>query len=312
MIRASESAPEDLKTSLNETLTRQEIISNSFIFFLAGHETSANLIHFSFLELAMSLPAQRRMQADIDAVVGTRPSAQWSYLEDMPRLYNSYLGAVMNEVLRLEPSTINIPKTTAGDQRVVVDGVEHIIPDGTYISINVPGTQRNKRYYPHAGSKVEGKDSDIDDFVPERWLLSKNELSARKPAKEEVTDGLDNVSFETSNSLLFKPPKGAFMVFSDGARGCPGKRFAQVEAVAALAKVFAEYTVELDVSAWASDEQVARMSGDEKREVYEKAKARTAALIRRSEEGITLRMRAEDEVPLRFVKRGEGRFVGVY
>jgi Cytochrome P450 len=43
-------------------LTREEILGNSFILFLAGHETAANSMHFSLLMLAARPSFQRRVQ----------------------------------------------------------------------------------------------------------------------------------------------------------------------------------------------------------------------------------------------------------
>ena len=43
-------------------LTKDEILGNSFVLFLAGHETAANSIHFALLYLAMRPEAQRKLQ----------------------------------------------------------------------------------------------------------------------------------------------------------------------------------------------------------------------------------------------------------
>jgi cytochrome P450 len=80
MIRANyEIAPADSKPESPDAsqLSQSEIRSNSFIFLFAGHETTANAMHYTILELAMSLRDQRRMQADIDSVVGNKPTSEW-------------------------------------------------------------------------------------------------------------------------------------------------------------------------------------------------------------------------------------------
>jgi cytochrome P450 len=123
----------------------------------------------------------------------------------------------------------------------------------------------------------------MDDFVPERWFLPKtsNDAAAiQQPIEPELVDGLETGSSSAGNSSLFRPAKGAFIPFSEGVRSCPGKRFTQVELTAILAVIFKQYSVELDLSAWASDEQVSRMSPSEKKEVYGKAQKRTRELIR--------------------------------
>lgn len=44
--------------------------------------------------------------------------------------------------------------------------------------------------------------------------------------------------------VLYTPPKGAYLPWSDGPRGCPGKKFAHVETVGALAGLFRDHRVE--------------------------------------------------------------------
>jgi cytochrome P450 len=224
---------------------------------------------------------------------------------DMDALYNSMVGAVINEVLRVIPPVIQFGKINReGPQQLTVDGKTITVPKNTYISLEVVTTNRNPRHFPYRPSKVTSKPHDLDDFVPERWLLprSSNDTAAvQYPIEPELVDGLETGSSSAGNSSLFRPAKGAFIPFSEGARSCPGKRFAQVELTAILAVIFKQYSVELDVSAWASDEQVARMSLSEKKEVYGKAQKRARELIRGSIPLVTLTMVGET-VPIRFVE----------
>jgi cytochrome P450 len=220
------------------------------------------------------------------------------------------VGAVMNETLRLIPPVPAIPKTTFAPQSLTIDGKSTTLPAGIYIHMNVVGTNRNLKYYPHQPSKVTSAPTDMDDFVPERWLLASSTgttgTTSEPAVKNEAIDGLETVSYEISSNI-YKPPKGAFITFSDGPRACPGRRFAQVEIVAVLAVIFNAYSVELDVSAWASDEDVAEMTLEERKAVYGKAVERARRLIRGSEQTLTLKMERE-RVPVRFVKRGKERF----
>lgn len=56
MIRASEEATEDAKSNKAEqTVVRTEMISNTFIMFVRGHETTVYALHYNFLFLAHSL-----------------------------------------------------------------------------------------------------------------------------------------------------------------------------------------------------------------------------------------------------------------
>jgi cytochrome P450 len=306
MIKANyETSPTDSKLGAkpSATLTKQEILGNAFIFLFAGHETTANSIHYSIVLLAIALEKQRHLQADIDSIVGEKPISEWSYYDDMPRLFNSMPGAVIHEELRLIPAILNVPKSTHGDQVVTLDGKQLTIPDKTFLHLNIVGTHRNPRYWPESP----------DEFIPERWLPSQthSKMENKPVVEKEVNgaEGLDSASFETSGSAsLFKPVKGSYIPFSDGARACPGKRFAQVEGTAVLSAMFQKYSVELDVSEWASDEEIEKMSKNERRKVYQKAIDKARMIIRRSEQVITVQMLPGDKVPLRFVQRGKERF----
>jgi len=306
MIKANyEGSPSDAKLGSRPgtTLTKEEILGNAFIFLFAGHETTANSIHYSIVYLAMELAKQRHLQADIDSVVGERPISAWSYYDDLPRLYNSMPGAVIHEELRLIPAILNVPKGTHGDQVVTLDGKQLMIPDQTFVHLNIVGTHRNPRYWPESPDK----------FLPERWLPSQSEKTTEREqvVEKEVNgaEGMDKASFETSGAAsLFKPVKGSYIPFSEGARACPGKRFAQVEGTAVLSAMFHKYSVELDVSEWASDGEVEKMGQEERRQLYLKATDRAKMLIRRSEQVITVQMLPGDKVPLRFVQRGKERF----
>ncbi|KAG0652326.1 Cytochrome P450 [Hyphodiscus hymeniophilus] len=312
MIKASGEAPSDFDTKIkaNASLSKSEIIGNSFIFLFAGHETSANSIHFSIILLAINLASQVRLQADIDKIVGDKPTSDLSYYNDMPRLYNSMVGAVMNEELRLMPVILNVPKVTTGDQVVTVDGREFPVANGTYIQLNIVGTHRNPLYWPHSPSSKTGKSHDLDEFVPERWLTSNTQDEKTQPVEKEDDASVGEASYDSGS--LFQPVKHSFIAFSEGARGCPGRRFAQVEITAVLTAIFQKYTVELEVSQWASDEEVARMSLSEKKALYQKAADRADTVLKRCEQRtITLQMLPDDTVPVRFVKRGEERFAGL-
>lgn len=312
MVRASIEGDE-AATSGQSMLSRDEIISNSFIFLFAGHETSANSIHFSILELAMSLPSQVRLQADIDRIVGAdKPTSSFSYYTDMPRLYNSMVGAVLNEQLRLTPPIISLTKVAVGSQPVLIDGKECLIPDDTIIHLNVVGSARNPKQWPSNPSKLTTKDHDLDDFVPERWLPSSDPSSTvqANQAGDKHKNSCLPPSFEGPPSdSLFKPTKAAFLPFSDGARACPGRRFAQVEITAVLTALFQRYTAELDVREWASDEEIEEMGNMERKEVYDIAIAKARTVVGRFEPvQVTLQMRVGDRVPVRFVERGRERF----
>ena len=63
MIRTSGQIPGSSNYGKPETgLSKDEILGNSFILFLAGHETAANSIHFAMIYLALKPAFQRKLQ----------------------------------------------------------------------------------------------------------------------------------------------------------------------------------------------------------------------------------------------------------
>ena len=108
------------------------------------------------------------MQEDIDSIVGSRSSEEWSYDTDLGRLWNTMLGATINETLRLMPPLIDFPKIVRGaPQPLTFDGKTVSVPTSTMIHVSTVGVQRNPRYWPSSPSKLSNKTHDLDDWVPD-------------------------------------------------------------------------------------------------------------------------------------------------
>lgn len=123
--------------------------------------------------------------------------------------------------------------------------------------------------------------SSVDNFNPGQWLHPPEESKHGHPPNQ-----------------FMKPISGSYLPFSDGSRGCLGKRFAIVELVAVVTRIFKEFSVELitDCDANASvDTRSARW-----RDAREAA---VTGLSRGVEFKMSLRMTGE--VPVRFVKRDD-------
>ena len=319
-------------------LSDPEILGNAFIFILAGHETTANALHFSLVYLALAVSSQRRLQADLDAIFGDRPAEQWDYERDLPRLFGGMAGAVLAETLRLVPPVIEIPKKVHAPQTLTLNSADGssrkiLVPAGTTISLSSTAVHRNAKYWPHGPPAdparpvhpLSNTDNDLEEYRPERWLLSGSGKGRPAPVPEGATTlagaahgagqkldegrGLDVDQAADTAASLYRPPQGAYIPFSYGYRSCLGRRFGQVEVLAVLAAIFRDYSVELAVDQWASDEEVARMGEAERRAVWEKARDEVLRMMRVNMlMTITLQLRDGKKVPVRFVKRGKERF----
>ncbi|KAF2134388.1 cytochrome P450 monooxygenase-like protein [Dothidotthia symphoricarpi CBS 119687] len=306
MIRASGVLDEK-----NSSLQKSDLLGNAFVIMLAGHETTANTLHYSLIYLAMNWASQKRLQDDIDEVVQGRPIAQLDYEEDFPKLFSGMAAAVMNETLRLLQPILNIPKSTAPgrSQQFTMDGQQYTMPGSTHIFLNA-AIHRNPRYWPAPANVSEAEAAqDVSRFRPERWLAQTKTADTFEDIKYDDEE-LRGPSGEDTSAKLFRPVKGSYIPFSDGARSCIGRRFAQVEILAVLAAIFSQYSVELAVDDYASDDVVEKMpkGGAERKELYMKAVNKAdEAINTKMASIITLQLRGTS-IPIRLVRRGEERF----
>ncbi len=304
-----------------QALSDREILGNAFVFMLAGHETTANSVHFCLVLLAMNLAAQRHLQADLDEILHGRPVSECNYEEIIPKLFASMAGAVLNEELRLIPPVVSLPKCTPKDspQALEVAGKACTVPANCYVVIVTPATHRNPNQWPTGPPSNPNKpthpfsnpNNDLDEFKPERWILDPDaKHNARMPdqsADREAAELGVNTAADTS-AALYRPRKGAYVPFSEGHRSCIGRRFAQVEVLAVLALIFSRYSVELAVDAYVGDEEVEKMDGGARFEVWNRARDEANRQMNEDMGAIiTLQLR-KGAIGLRLVKRGEERF----
>ncbi len=286
-------ASQDGSTHKTPMLTQSEILGNLFVMVIAGHETSANSIHFSLLLLAIYPHVQKEVQQELDEQFEGRLKADWKYEHDFPWLLESKLAAVLNEELRLFAPTVTLPKlSTSVPHQLWVNGKEVTVPPKTMLRVCISSVHRNPKFWDIAPSHQQsrlGHDNDLEEFRPERWMRRKAKTSSKLEIDTKATQPYKN---------------GAYLPFSEGARACIGRRFAQVEVLAALAGILSEYSVELAVDEWASAEEVAQMTKQEKAKLWQQAATKAAwTLQNKTAVLITLQMRGAF-VPVRIVRRG--------
>lgn len=304
----------DEKTLKAPSLSRSDIIGNTFVMLAAGHETTANALHFAMLLLATNPSSQRRLQKELDELVGDRDPNEWDYDTLINPMMGGMLGACLNETLRVLPAVVEIPKKVVPhqDQVISIDGHKHVLPKGAVILIAAIVIHRSPRYWPARPSKIRPGKDDIEDFVPERWFRT-GETDGNSDAGEDNSNGdtedFGGYSGRDTSAQLFRPERGSYIPFSDGPRSCLGRRVAQVEIIAVLAVLFRDYSLELAVDQWASDEDVERMTRDEKAKLYSTAQEHSRSILRDATSVITLKLHGGKHVPVRFVKRGNERFV---
>jgi len=135
-----------------QQLTREELRNELLIFYLAGHDTSANVLNWALLELARNPVVHANVMNEIDSVMGdtdklTCPTH--AQLEEMP-----YLEMVLKETLRLYPAAPSIT-------RMVPETFEFkgmVFPKGTSLSSSMFLIHRDPELWPEP-----------EKFDPERF-----------------------------------------------------------------------------------------------------------------------------------------------
>jgi cytochrome P450 len=132
--------------------TREELIDQIGVFFLAGHETTASVLTWAFFILSQKPDLVARMREEIDAIVGSGPVL----IEHTKKM--TFTRNVFRETLRLYPPITFIPRVAAQDCMIGKRRVKR----GTMIMI-APWTVHR-----HQALWSQPDIFDVDRFSPER------------------------------------------------------------------------------------------------------------------------------------------------
>jgi cytochrome P450 len=130
-------------------LTDREVRDEVMTLLLAGHETTANTLSWTWYELGRHPAALARLQAELTSVVGPRPVTT-ADLPDLP-----WTAAVIDEAMRLHPPAYMVGREAIRD--VELGG--HHLPACSVVDIYIRGIHRRADY-----------DPDPLAFTPERML----------------------------------------------------------------------------------------------------------------------------------------------
>ena len=129
-------------------MTDEQIRDECLTLFLAGHETTANALTWTFYLLSQNPPAEAKFHAEITGVLGASEVTP----EDYPRL--KYTERILAESMRMFPPAWTVGRLAA---------VEHefngfVIPPKALVLASPFVMQRDPRFWENA-----------DEFQPERW-----------------------------------------------------------------------------------------------------------------------------------------------
>ena len=137
-----------------EGFTREELIDELGVFFLAGHETTASVLTWAFFILSQRPDALERLRREVDEVVGDGPVT----IQNVKQL--GYVRNVFRETLRLYPPITFIPRVAAEAATIG----EYRVKKGAMIMVSPWTAHRNGLLWRHA-----------DRFDPDRFDAASGE-----------------------------------------------------------------------------------------------------------------------------------------
>ena len=194
-------------------MSDQQIRDEAMTIFLAGHETTANAMAWTWHLLGTHPEVERKLHEELDRVLdeskgsslqGSSPRVPT--VEDVPKL--EYARAVIAESMRLHP-----PVWTMGRRAFEAHTIGgHAIEPGSLVIMSQWIVHHDPRWWKNP-----------DEFKPERWL---------NDGSREVAAG----NRETGAGTRARP-KYAYFPFGGGSRVCIGEAFAWTEAILLLATI---------------------------------------------------------------------------
>lgn len=205
---------QDAETAIGP-MTDSQLRDEVMTIFLAGHETTANALTWTFYLLSQNPSVEAKLYEELCSVLGNGKDGSNSSstsksegrririptIEDVPKL--EYTENVFRESMRLYPPAWTIGRQVITDYKVG----KYVIPAGSIILMSQYVMHRNPLYF-----------SDPDLFYPDRWT---------KEAKSSL-------------------PRFSYFPFGGGIRGCIGEPFAWMEGVLLIATVCQQWKMHHD------------------------------------------------------------------
>jgi cytochrome P450 len=198
---SSNSAQSSSNGKMSDKQVRDEIMT----IFIAGHETTANALTWTFYLLSQYPDIEKKLHDEIDSVLGAIDSnrdvnSKIPTAEDIPKL--EYTEKVLRESMRLYPPVWTMGRYVENNYNVG----EYTIPAGSSILMSQYLMHHDPRYY-----------EEPEQFNPDRWTPE----------------------FKTHS------PRFSYFPFGGGIRGCIGEPFAWMEGILIIATIAQMWTMRL-------------------------------------------------------------------
>ncbi|KAI9203389.1 cytochrome P450 [Polychytrium aggregatum] len=137
-------------TSGEAKFTEEEIMDEIVGFFLAGHDTTANLITFVLIELLKHPHVCQKARQEVDDLLGHDGVPTHDQLSQF-----KYIDMVVKETLRMYPPAPLMSRRAIRDTQILGYPVKR----GTDVDLVISHLHRNPKYW-----------TDPEEYIPERWL----------------------------------------------------------------------------------------------------------------------------------------------
>ncbi|HEY6756901.1 MAG TPA: cytochrome P450 [Nitrososphaera sp.] len=188
---------------MSDKQARDEVMT----IFIAGHETTANALTWTFYLLSQYPDVEKKLHDEIDSVLGAiddmnghADSKKIPTVDDIPKL--QYAEKVLRESMRLYPPVWTMGRYVENDYHVG----EYTIPAGSSILMSQYVMHHDSRYY-----------EEPEHFNPDRWTTK----------------------FKTDL------PRFSYFPFGGGIRGCIGEPFAWMEGILIIAAIAQKWSMRL-------------------------------------------------------------------
>lgn len=211
-----------------EQTTNKQLRDDLITLLIAGHETVAAVLTWTFYEMARNPDISARVRDEVDAVLGDRLPT-YEDVQKMP-----FLRCVIAEGLRLYPAPPVLIRRLLEDT---------VLPKGS--SPKPTRVRRGTDFFINVYSLHRSPDlwEEPDRFDPDRWL---------RPTRNPKVEGWEGYTpapgFEQGTPLYPTELNAdfAFLPFGGGQRKCVGDSFAMLEATVALAVIIRRFDFRLD------------------------------------------------------------------
>ncbi|KAI9190440.1 hypothetical protein H9P43_001874 [Blastocladiella emersonii ATCC 22665] len=191
--------------------SREELRANTIVFFIAGHDTTANALTFVLYSLGMNPEIQRKARAEVLAVMGDADkgmaAGDFPFPTNDEQAQMPYLTAIIKETMRLYPSVPAMPMRELMEPVTLSSGLH--LGTGSFVASDVHAVQTASEYW----------GDDAEKFKPERFLANEDKVMAMNPSAHD-----------------FK-----WVPFGGGQRICLGQQFSIVEQRVILSMLLLRY-----------------------------------------------------------------------